>query len=462
MTAVSSSGRTQPLPRWLALLGSGTALVCSLVWLRLRIHRRRRALLPDVSSAHEEQFVDEKVASDASGAAAAKAVVSSEPDPNTCLPSVHITHLSPDRVDEWLDHCANVFAPKGTPRRYFERHLRDDPHTDLKGIFVALIDDRIVSTVRVFVRAMYVNGHEVPCGGIGEVSTHTDYRGRGLAEALLKRSVQYMQEQGMLLSPLHTSNAVPYYEKLGWTVVPRMLVKRPVYTYSKLSPYAVSSDSIDSSVNHTSAPVDLPMSSLHATNAPRLYEALSRAHFNGCFSRSAEYWQTWVASAHVDGARAFGITATHDTGEDPTSALFAYMVARYRPDRDRFVVLDFACDLPAPDTTGERCASLGYPSRATAFEMLLAHAARAMIPTAATDTGLASVPSTLMAIYPLPLHRLLYGTVTLMQDTHADLMADEGCMYRVTAVDQGLDSASSALTALRDRWTHVFWDLDAF
>lgn len=64
----------------------------------------------------------------------------------------------------------------------------NDPDRTPEGIFVALDSSAgvIASTVRVFTRRIIVQGGEFKLGGIGEVSTKSQYRRQGLASKLLQ------------------------------------------------------------------------------------------------------------------------------------------------------------------------------------------------------------------------------------------------------------------------------------
>lgn len=130
--------------------------------------------------------------------------------------------LRPGELDAWASHCALVFGLEGhgVDREYFLRHYHDDPWRDLNGILVAVDGDTIASTVRVFRRKVWLFGQEVLMGGIGEVSTNPDYRGRGLAGKLLELSVDWMIGEGLAVSVLY-SGLHDFYRRYGWDVIPK-------------------------------------------------------------------------------------------------------------------------------------------------------------------------------------------------------------------------------------------------
>ncbi|GJQ08732.1 hypothetical protein GpartN1_g523.t1 [Galdieria partita] len=96
------------------------------------------------------------------------------------------------------------------------------------GIFVAVDDGELVGTVRNFTRKIYCCSCETRTCGVGEVSTHENFRRRGIAKTLLEKSCSYMSENGFALSVLHTGTARKLYEGLGWTPVTRLFLTRRI------------------------------------------------------------------------------------------------------------------------------------------------------------------------------------------------------------------------------------------
>ncbi len=124
--------------------------------------------------------------------------------------------MRPSEFDDWTALCAGGFD---MPPDEFHDHYVTDPNADPEGIFVAVDDGRMVSSVRVFDRRVYIRRTEVKCGCIGEVCTLPEYRGRGLNKRLLELAVGYMLDHGMPISQLFTGSN-DYYAKMGWFTVP--------------------------------------------------------------------------------------------------------------------------------------------------------------------------------------------------------------------------------------------------
>ena len=137
---------------------------------------------------------------------------------------------SPAELDAWFDLCATAFAAKGTPRSHFEAHWRDDPFSDLAGVFVAdassgadeSAESALVSSVRVFARHIHLGGRVVSMGGIGEVGTRPSHAGRGLATRLLGLALDRMAERRVDVAALHSSHvrAPPgiYFPQVGFLI----------------------------------------------------------------------------------------------------------------------------------------------------------------------------------------------------------------------------------------------------
>ncbi|GEM_PF-5167101 len=115
-----------------------------------------------------------------------------------------------------------------TPARYFRRKLIEpDSRT------VAIFDGDVpVSTLTLYDRQVWYDGSRLKMLGIGDVGTHPDYRGKGLASKLMRFAVDYIREQGYPLSILFT-DINSYYERFGYTTVEKLFTVVPISTHSK-------------------------------------------------------------------------------------------------------------------------------------------------------------------------------------------------------------------------------------
>jgi GNAT superfamily N-acetyltransferase len=183
----------------------------------------------------------------------------------------------------WADHCAAVF---NVPPEYFLAHWDNDPQRSLGSVFVAFDKEAntIASTVRVFHRRVWIDGEGLLFGGIGEVSTKSQYRRQGLASKLLQMALGYMEAAGMEVSILITSpKSMHFYESLGYqsAALNYWLVRAVAPTALPGALCTVSLVEVD----------DLTPSQREAITA--LYNDYS-LKFDCPVVRNEEYWRRWV------------------------------------------------------------------------------------------------------------------------------------------------------------------------
>lgn len=119
--------------------------------------------------------------------------------------------------EDCLDLWEKVFSP--VPRSLFIPYFHGDPWYRRAYTRVCEEDGRIVSAVQVVERRVYIGSAELVMGGIGNVATDPDYRGRGLNTQLLKDIIRVMKREGMDFSVLFTG-IHDFYARLGWRSVP--------------------------------------------------------------------------------------------------------------------------------------------------------------------------------------------------------------------------------------------------
>jgi len=150
------------------------------------------------------------------------------------------TTITPEEFSDWVNLCGGGFEM--VPDEFYD-HFVNDPDADYNGVFVAIDDSvahgggecvsfcsaergnmaplrgRMVSSVRIFTRTMYLGGCEIRCGAVGEVCTLREYRGRGLSGKLLTMAIEYMKNSGFSVSQLFTG-VNDHYARYGWFTVP--------------------------------------------------------------------------------------------------------------------------------------------------------------------------------------------------------------------------------------------------
>ncbi|GAA4990932.1 GNAT family N-acetyltransferase [Actinopolymorpha pittospori] len=99
------------------------------------------------------------------------------------------------------------------PADYDEKS--DRSATPLDRRLVAVEGERIVGRLAVWELGQWFGGRQVPMGGIGGVAVAPDFRGKGVATALLHQVVAAMRERGEVLSTLYPMNHT-LYRRHGW------------------------------------------------------------------------------------------------------------------------------------------------------------------------------------------------------------------------------------------------------
>ncbi len=110
-----------------------------------------------------------------------------------------------------------------TSLEYFERHMFKDETLSFEDSRILVCDGRIVSSVQVFPRTIYIRGKKVPMGGIGNVATLPSERNKGYAGKVMLDAMDYMKQRGFQISLL-TTTINEYYERFGFETVRRQLV----------------------------------------------------------------------------------------------------------------------------------------------------------------------------------------------------------------------------------------------
>ncbi len=103
--------------------------------------------------------------------------------------------------------------------RYWQ-YVRGDSSYRLSQTRVVVVNEQVVSTLRVWERRIRIGASLVTMGGIGGVCTDPKYRGVGYASALMRDTIGYLQTAGCDLGVLFTIIPEEFYHRFGWTSLP--------------------------------------------------------------------------------------------------------------------------------------------------------------------------------------------------------------------------------------------------
>jgi len=101
----------------------------------------------------------------------------------------------------------------------FRKQAEFDPTWSDENVFVAVERDRIHSAVTILPRQLKILGHNIPTGGLSNLYTDQESRGRGVATELLERVCDAMRSRGLELAVIFPGArpATPaFFEKRGW------------------------------------------------------------------------------------------------------------------------------------------------------------------------------------------------------------------------------------------------------
>lgn len=124
--------------------------------------------------------------------------------------------IKPSEIDLCLDVLDKSF--ESTSRDYFKRYFYGDPWFKPEYTVVCDDDGKLVSTVQICRREVRYGTSTLTLGGIANVGTPPDSRGKGYSSEALKYAVEVMAKDGMDFSTLYTGiNA--FYERVGYSTV---------------------------------------------------------------------------------------------------------------------------------------------------------------------------------------------------------------------------------------------------
>ncbi|MDE0635247.1 MAG: GNAT family N-acetyltransferase [Candidatus Poribacteria bacterium] len=121
-------------------------------------------------------------------------------------------------LEQVVDLNCIAFNP-GQHERYWQ-YVRGDNSYRLSQTRVVVVNNRIVSTLRVWERRIRIGASLVTMGGIGGVCTDSKYRGVGYASALMQDTISYLQTIGCDIGVLFTIIPEEFYHRFGWTSFP--------------------------------------------------------------------------------------------------------------------------------------------------------------------------------------------------------------------------------------------------
>ena len=131
---------------------------------------------------------------------------------------MEIRAVRESELEQVVELSCIAFNPDGHERYW--QYVQGDSSYRPSQTRVVVVNDKVVSTLRVWERRIRVGASLVTMGGIGGVCTHPNYRGVGYASALMRDTIGYLRATGYDIGALFTIIPEAFYQRLGWTSVP--------------------------------------------------------------------------------------------------------------------------------------------------------------------------------------------------------------------------------------------------
>lgn len=114
----------------------------------------------------------------------------------------------------------NCYAFNPNQQERYWQYVRGDNSYRHPQTRVVVVNDVVVSTLRIWERRIRIGDSLVTMGGIGNVCTEPKYQGVGYASALMRDTIAYFKTEGFDLGVLFTIIPEDFYRRFGWTTLP--------------------------------------------------------------------------------------------------------------------------------------------------------------------------------------------------------------------------------------------------
>ncbi len=233
---------------------------------------------------------------------------------------IRITHVPFDEFENARSVFESAF-PDISPRFFFSI-VRNDPWYNPKFCLAIQKGKRYLSYIQIFDRSIYFQNQTIRVGGIGNVGTRPECRGRGYAGRLIEHALRIMGQEEMAVSFLYTT-IQSYYERFGWKILPLEEQEIDISQLKHLRKHAGS------------------FRRLQEKDYPLLHEMYSQRQsiLSGTLLRDFQYWEsrpTWMSHVPV----------VLLEGEKP-AAYFYY--AKYTENRPVLTISEYGFSRPDPD-----------------------------------------------------------------------------------------------------------------
>ena len=187
---------------------------------------------------------------------------------------MEIREAQESELEQVVELNCMAFNPN-QQERYWQ-YVRGDSSYRPSQTRVVVVNNKVVSTLRVWERRIRVGASLVTMGGIGGVCTDEKYRGVGYASALMRQTIDYLQTIGCDLGVLFTIIPEEFYHRFGWTSL-------PLHGFAvKLNSATIAERPSDWQIRGFNSETDLDA-------VAKIYD-IANAQRSGTLSRTHAYW----------------------------------------------------------------------------------------------------------------------------------------------------------------------------
>jgi len=131
-------------------------------------------------------------------------------------PALHVRVARRTDVEALVDLSLRAYRVSSAEAR--REFYTDHPRFELKDVRVGEWDGTLVASLVLYPLQSYVRGERLAVTGIGSVAVSPEHRRRGVADALLRSTLDEMRERGDAWSMLYSFRG-DFYRRFGWGLV---------------------------------------------------------------------------------------------------------------------------------------------------------------------------------------------------------------------------------------------------
>lgn len=142
--------------------------------------------------------------------------------------STHTITIGDSSLDlsKIIDFAASIFGSNYQESRIVQQQVIESEPTTAPHNFVicSTMDGIIIGLVRIVEREVLLDGVSLKAGGLSTIGVHPQWRGQGIAAAMMAEAARVMRQRGLDIAFLHGRKAMDgFYTKFGYAGINRYI-----------------------------------------------------------------------------------------------------------------------------------------------------------------------------------------------------------------------------------------------